>query len=227
MCCSMLQRVAVCCGVLQCVTLDATTETSLWRCSVCCSMLQCVAACCGVLWCVAVIYRVLQCVAVCCSVLQLVTAYCSELQRVAVFEVRCPKPDEPTEAVSVLQHVAGCCSVLQGVAGCCRVLQRVAACCSVLQCVTLDATNKTSIRRRLVCCSVLQCVAVCCSLLQCVAAYYLRCYERDKPTEAVRVLRLAKFLFFIYTEHDSFMYVTCRIRICDMTHSYTRHDSFI
>ena len=127
----------------------------------------------------------------------------------------------------VLQHVAGCCRVLQGVAGCCRVLQRVAACCSVLQCVTLDATNKTSIRRRLVCCSVLQCVAVCCSLLQCVAAYYLRCYERDKPTEAVRVLRLAKFLFFIYTEHDSFIYLTRRIRICDMTHSYTRHDSFI
>ena len=51
--------VAVCCGVLCCVT-------------VCCGVLRCVAVCCSVLRCVALCCIVLQCVAVCCSVLQCV-----------------------------------------------------------------------------------------------------------------------------------------------------------
>ena len=46
LCVTRWERVAACCGVLQCV-------------AVCCSVLRCVAVCCGVL----------QCVAVCCSVL--------------------------------------------------------------------------------------------------------------------------------------------------------------
>jgi len=51
---SMLQCVAVCCGVLWCVV-------------VCCSVLQCVAVCCSVLQCVAVCFGVLRCdvVAIC------------------------------------------------------------------------------------------------------------------------------------------------------------------
>jgi len=69
-----LQRVAVCCSVLQCA-------------AVCHSMFQCVSVCsspvplappplmcarCSMLQCVAVCCSVLQCVAVCCSVLQCV-----------------------------------------------------------------------------------------------------------------------------------------------------------
>ena len=66
----MLQCVAVCCSVLQ-------------RVVVCCSVLQCVEVCCSVLQRVVVCYSLLQCVAVCCSVLQYVTACCSVLQSVA------------------------------------------------------------------------------------------------------------------------------------------------
>jgi hypothetical protein len=42
----------------------------LQRVTVCCNVLQCVAVCCSVLQCVAVCCNVSQCVAVCCSVLQ-------------------------------------------------------------------------------------------------------------------------------------------------------------
>jgi len=65
-----MQSVAVCCSVLQCVTV---------RCSVAwdnmyshLNVLQCVAVCCSVLQYIAVRYSVLQCVAVCCSALQCV-----------------------------------------------------------------------------------------------------------------------------------------------------------
>ena len=69
--CSVLQRVAVCCSVLQCSPrmICARSATCFRR-----SMLQCVAVCCSVLQCVAVLCNVLQCVAVCCSVLQCVAA---------------------------------------------------------------------------------------------------------------------------------------------------------
>jgi len=55
---SVLQCVAVCCSVLQCVAVE---------CMYLLSVLQCVAVCCSVLQCVAVCCSVLQCVAVCCS----------------------------------------------------------------------------------------------------------------------------------------------------------------
>ena len=58
MCCSVLQRVAVYCSVLQCVAVskyDVNRSLSTQICDVmCCSMLQCVAVCCSVLQCVAV-----------------------------------------------------------------------------------------------------------------------------------------------------------------------------
>ena len=97
-CCSMLQRVAVCCSGAVilinvkniesqdrccCVLQWVAVGCSEWQCvAVCCSGLQCVAVCrgalcmspckpcCSVLQCVAVCCSVLQCVAVCCSVLQ-------------------------------------------------------------------------------------------------------------------------------------------------------------
>ena len=74
----MLQCVAVCCSVLQCVAvqdrikdlyqrafLSSASEKRHMIGAVCCNVLQCVA----VLQCRAVNYSVLQCIAVCCSVL--------------------------------------------------------------------------------------------------------------------------------------------------------------
>jgi len=78
----VLQCVAVCCSVLQCVVGDQVKQMTVdIRNIVCCSVLQCVAVCCSVLQCVAVCcggssetndgrhsqYSVLQCAAVCCS----------------------------------------------------------------------------------------------------------------------------------------------------------------
>jgi len=48
----VLQCVAVCCSVLQCVAFGCVNELCLDR-LVCCSVLQCVAVCCSVLQCVA------------------------------------------------------------------------------------------------------------------------------------------------------------------------------
>ena len=72
-----MQRVAVCCSVLQCVALRAgPTHLGAATCAfqVWCSVVQCGAVCCGVL----------QRVAACCSVSQRAVAYYSALQRVAV-----------------------------------------------------------------------------------------------------------------------------------------------
>jgi len=62
-CCSVLQCVAVCCGVLN-------TQARHTHRYAHCSMLQCVAVCCSVLQYVAVSRSVLQCVAVCGSLLE-------------------------------------------------------------------------------------------------------------------------------------------------------------
>jgi len=72
----VLQRVAVCCSVLQCVAMlyfsaiqcEEDIHSTLFVTLVCCSVLQCVAVCCSVLQCVAVCCSALQCVAVRCSV---------------------------------------------------------------------------------------------------------------------------------------------------------------
>jgi len=141
--CSVLQSVAECCRMLQCVAslcvLQYVTLSSAHTTLTC--VLQCVAVCSSVLQCVAVftVRCITLCVAVCYTALHhfvinnthfaLLSAaqYCSVLQRVAT-------------CCSVLQHAAACCSVLQRVAICHsvfsvlqRVLQRVAYCCSVLQ----------------------------------------------------------------------------------------------
>jgi len=88
-----------------------------------------------------------QCIAnfaVCGNVLQYVVVCCNMLQCDAVW---CSMTDYYGASLLCL-HLTLCGCVLQCVAGCCRVLQRVAFCCSVLQCA--------------VCCSALRCVAVCC-----------------------------------------------------------------
>jgi len=65
--CSVLQRVAVSCSVLQCA-VKCGAQLCIAQESLYCAV-QCVAVCCSVLQCVAVCCSVLQCVAVCCSVL--------------------------------------------------------------------------------------------------------------------------------------------------------------
>jgi len=103
----MLQRVAMCCSVLQCVAVCCSKKIVaaqrklsryMYSCNQCAqiSMLQCAALRCSVLQCAAVYSSVLQCVAECCSVLQCV-------------------------ALSVLQCAAVCCNVLQYIALCCSV----------------------------------------------------------------------------------------------------------
>ena len=67
----MLQCVAVCCSVLQCVVGMWNEISATWELHyegenvVCCSVVQCGAVSCSVLQSVAVCCRVLQCVAVC------------------------------------------------------------------------------------------------------------------------------------------------------------------
>ena len=101
-CCSVLQRVAVCFS--ECIghyagqVVDFGSQLHMCV-AVCCSVLQCVAVsvlaitpgkllilglrnalqvCCSVLQCVAACCNVVQCVAVCYSVLQRVAMWCSE-----------------------------------------------------------------------------------------------------------------------------------------------------
>ena len=98
----MLQRIAACCNVWQCVAVSYSVYTA-FNC-LCCSVLQCVlqcvAVCCSVLqyvtasaphsvvcvavrWCGAVRCSVMQCGAVRCSAEQCAVMYCSVLQRIA------------------------------------------------------------------------------------------------------------------------------------------------
>ena len=131
-----------------------TTIFWLQRVRVCCSVLQCVVVCCRVLHCVAVCDQpyvhtcveqplacqlplngfMLQCVAVCCSMLQYV-AVCR-----SVLVLRKHNGSSLLHANnhffvatcdSVLECVGVCWSVLECVVVCCRVLQGVALCCSM------------------------------------------------------------------------------------------------
>ena len=120
----MLQCIAVCCIVLQCVLLvrskwssERISENFYIQYCLCAhnSVLQCVAVCCSVLQCVAVCCIVLQCVAVCCFVFYwyVVNGVANGLLRISGYDI-------------VYKHTTVCCSVLQCVAVCCSVLQCVA-----------------------------------------------------------------------------------------------------
>jgi len=115
----VLQCVAMCCIVLQCVA--DTCRKPIY------SVLQCVAVCCSVL----------QCVAVCCSVLQIPSGSPSTSAARTQFWTSNP-----------LSSLSSCASSFTGcideiplndtcMAVCCNVLQCVAMCCSVLQCVAM------------------------------------------------------------------------------------------
>jgi len=115
-CCSVLQWVTVSCSGLQCETKSDGRHGSDGEHCLSgddrCSVLQCVAVCCSVLQCVAVCCSVLQCAAVCCSGLQCAAVFCSVLHCVAV-------------CCSGLQWVVVCCIMLYCAAVYCIVLQRV------------------------------------------------------------------------------------------------------
>jgi len=95
----------------------------------------------------------------------------------------------------MLQCIAMCCSALQCVAVHCNVLQCVAVRCSVLQraIAFLAAVG-----------SMLQRVAMCCNVLQCAIAVLAAVVSVCDMTDSSVC-------------HDSFMCVTSRIRMCDMT----------
>jgi len=75
-CCNGLQRVTVCCSVLEILSADGQVDGYSQRRrpsghmpTMCRSVLQCVAVCCSVLQCVAVCCSVLHCVVLCFRVL--------------------------------------------------------------------------------------------------------------------------------------------------------------
>ena len=120
----MLQCVAVCCSVLQCVLHAGNhswRDTYQWVMSF---VMQCVAVCCSVFFMKAILHdgthinescplrcSVLQCVAVCCSMLQYV-AVCSSWRQ-SFMKRHISMSHVPCTAVScrALQCVAVCCSV--------------------------------------------------------------------------------------------------------------------
>jgi len=123
MCCSVLQRVAVCCSALQCDDEYCHRHRAARNVAVCCSVLQRVAVCCSVVVSTVIAIElskpVLQCAAVRCSVLQCVAVCCSVSQCVAVcYSVsQCVASDD--EHLSLLYS----CPHLQCVAVCDRALQ--------------------------------------------------------------------------------------------------------
>jgi len=114
---NLLQCVAVCCSVLQCV--DFAIHPPDLR---VCVLVRCFARiCCSVF---AVCCSVLQCVAVCCNERQLCDSTAGSLSL---------RPGL-TLGTNLLQCVAMCHSALRCVAVCWSVLECVGASCSVLQC---------------------------------------------------------------------------------------------
>ena len=78
----MLQCVAVCCSVLQCIIYVGGSKVVREE-QVSCSVLQHVAVFCSVVQCGAVWCSVVQCVALCCTVLHCAALCCTVLQCVA------------------------------------------------------------------------------------------------------------------------------------------------
>jgi len=178
--CIVLQCVAVCYRVLQCVAENISTPTwkhagvlrfkllRLQRVVVCRSVSQHVVVCrskythTNMKTCWDSPLPTAQ-AALCCSVLQCVTVCRSMLLCVAV-NIRTPT-----------QKYAGVLRFpllkLRCVAVCCSVLQRVTVCRSKYTHTNMkicwDSPLPTA--QAAVCCSAFQCVAVCCSVLQCVA----------------------------------------------------------
>jgi len=148
-CCSALQRVVVCCGVVVCFL----SQRSFTKSKSCCSVLQCVAVCCGVVVCL-----LSQCWLVksklCCSVMQ---CGCMFIESTLADKV-----------VVVLQCVAVCCSV--DVCLLRQYLTKSKLCCSVTRCCCRFVEPALIYKDQIV----LQCdavVSVYHCVLQCVAVW--------------------------------------------------------
>jgi len=148
-CCSVLQCVAVCCGMLRFVAVQRRAVVGDWcrtGVAVFCSVLHYATLCCrlqSVALCYSVICSVLQCAVLCCSVL-----HCVAVRWRSVAGACCLVCAKPLNTNPV----------------CCTVLPCIAQCCSVLHlCSFVLATRLTFDS---VCCSMLRCVAVYCSVLQ-------------------------------------------------------------
>jgi len=139
----VLQCIAACCSVLQCV--------ATWV-SVNCSALHYAAGSQSV-WSPSLnhVIGVLQCVAVCCSVLQCVAVCCSVLQRVHsynhIFSIN--------GVIGVLQCAAVCCSEVIGTF-------------TILQSIVWQTIN-----RHVLCGVRLSCAVLCCAVLCCASISYL------------------------------------------------------
>ena len=92
---NVLQRVAACCGVFK-KEVPVTNTNVLQHMSACCSMLQSVAVCCSVL----------QCVAVCCSTTHYNTFIC--VTGAAVLKFWCNTLHQTATRCNTLQHVHTC-----------------------------------------------------------------------------------------------------------------------
>ena len=189
MCCSVLQCVAVCCGMLQ-FGCDAMTCVRVkTKCLLCrnCNALQRTNA--------------PQRTATHCNALQRTATYCNALQRIKMHcnalhhnctttatqlqhtathcNVMCTMTfaeikDQVTILPELIVVASKPCAVLMHVISAspcmlspawCNVLQHVVACCSVL--VSMHIVSASTCTLSPMCCSVLQRVAVCCSVLRC------------------------------------------------------------
>jgi len=211
-CCSELQRVAVCCGTLQCVELrrsvlvvchllpKTVTQVFIYRVAVCCGVLRYVAVCRSVLRCAAVCRSVSQCVAVCCCVL-LCVAVCS-----SVFGVCCLLTDTLTQVHIYNDDLCG--GVLQCLSVSCSVLLRYHICIHMYVWVCV---------KEVVCTCVCVCVCVCVYICVHTSKVYmcLQCAIDVHDCDwFVRVIRRN-----LYMGHDSFICGTWLIHAYDMTHT--------
>jgi len=231
----MLQRVAVRCSVLQCVTYIAHTDIkrviadarklACIMLQVCCSILQCVAVCYCVLQCVAACCSMLQCVAVCCSVLQCVTYIAhTDIKRVSGDARKSQLLNVPVNEGHVTLFEA----------------QRLPVCCSVLQYIRiLSSSHEQSLPlaymythlRVAVCCTVSQRVAaaVSCSVYLCpfiITDKLSLSHEHDSPSRTNMTFPLSHTCMWINVEYiyiyiyiyHIYMY---HINICKYIYIYT------
>ena len=140
MCRSVLQHVAACCSMLQCVAYNT---------AMCRNVCKCVAVCCSVLQCVA--YETAMCLSMC----KCVAAFCSVL-RFSIIHICI---NGRTERRACLQQGR---SILQCVVVFCSVFQ------FLLQCVAVCVAGCNVVYSFAVLCSDLQCAAVCWCVCVCM-----------------------------------------------------------
>jgi len=214
----LLQRIAACCSVLQCVEVIANSKfTKVYESinyeKVWCSVMQPIAACCSPLRCVELIARtpslqkgmnlstMKRCDAVCCSVMQCVAMCCSVLQHAGVCQAQYDD-SRLTKGCESVNYEQNCCNMIQCRCSVfyCSVLQRVAARCNVLQRVVVCWAHYAKYKLTKGCESV-NYEKVFCSVLQHVAAYWAHCANCTftKGCEPVNYKKV--WCSFVFTAH--------------------------